>query len=156
HELSPPLNTFRGELTAQTTAHVLPRPALDAVFLELLEAGGNFRSYASAEGRRRSNDGESMYTFRAARGEGAGDSPAYFRGDEMKTLDVERIHETNIVVNDDVESPWEVTGHGSRGAESAHIGADDAILPRKRRHPGIPGGAALGIAVQHQNRFRLE
>src|SRR5262245_9084357 len=155
HEFRPPLDAFGGKLAAQSSGHVLARPTLDALFLELLNAGGNLCVYTRAKRRRRTYDGESTHAGGPSRGKGAGDGPADLRPDEMKPVDLERVHETDVVVDDDVESPGKVARHGRRRAETAHIGTHDAIRPRKRGHPAVPGEAALGIAVQQQYRLGL-
>ena len=87
-----------------------------------------------------------------ASGEGTRDGAADLGPDEMEALDAQRIHEAAEVVDDDVEGPGEIARHGRRRAEAAHVRAHDAIPVREPRHPGIPRGAALGIAVQQEDR----
>src|SRR5262245_22445177 len=70
----------------------------------------------------------------------------------MEALDPQRIQEAAEVVDDAVEGPGEIAWHGSRSAEATHVRTHDAISVREPRHPRIPRGAALGIAVQQEDR----
>jgi hypothetical protein len=70
----------------------------------------------------------------------------------MEALDPQRIHEAAEVVDDDVEGPGKVARHRRGCAEATHVRTHNAILPREPRHPGIPRGAALGVAMQQEDR----
>ncbi len=73
----------------------------------------------------------------------------------MKALDAERVHETDVIVDENVEAPLVIFGHGRRLAETAAVGPHDAIASRKVGHPRIPRKRALGVAVEHQDRIGL-
>jgi hypothetical protein len=70
----------------------------------------------------------------------------------MEALAPQRIHEAAEVVDDEVEGPGEIARHGRGCAEAAHVRAHDAIPVREPRYPCVPRGAALGIAVQQEDR----
>jgi hypothetical protein len=73
----------------------------------------------------------------------------------MDLVEAERVQQAAVVVDDAVERPGELARHRGRRAEAPHVRAHHAVAARERRHPAVPGGAALGVAVQHQDRARL-
>ena len=154
HERDPPLDTRGGEPLAETSCHRAPGPVLHAPGLELF---GQRRDPlgALAERRRRADHGERHHAFRSTRGEGPSDDPADLRADQMKAPNAERVHEAHVVVDDDVERPLEVARHRRRGPVTAHVRSHDAEASRQRGHPGVPGPAALGVAVQQEHRRGL-
>jgi hypothetical protein len=109
---------------------------------------------ARAQGRRRADHGEGRHELRTARREGTGDDAADLGAHQMEPLSSERIHETRVVVDDDVERPWKVARHRRRRAVAAHVRPHDAEPVRQQGHPRVPRLAALGVAVQEDDRFR--
>jgi hypothetical protein len=72
----------------------------------------------------------------------------------VEALSAERVHEPAVIVDDDVERPLEVARHRRRGTVAPHVWPHHPESPRENRHPRVPGQAALGVAVQQQERFR--
>ena len=72
---------------------------------------------------------------------------------DMEAVDAERVRERQEIVDDALDRPAVVERHRRRPAEAAHVGPHDPEAPGHQRHPGVPCLAALGIAVQQQQRL---
>ena len=123
----------------------------EAVLLEL----GRHRGAVLHERQRRADQRQRRHAIRMASGECARDRATDLCSDEMEAVDLQRVHEGDVVIDDALDRPRKIAWHRRGLAEAAHVRPHDLEPARKLGHPAIPRGAAFGITVEHQDRVRL-
>ena len=71
---------------------------------------------------------------------------------EVEAVDAQIVHQQAEILGQAIQGPGIIARHRRRLPKAAHIGPHDPVMPRQGRDPGVPGKAALGIAMQHQHR----
>ena len=108
------------ETCTQTAGHGSARPRLESLLFQLGHQIRNVRGHLMAR-RRRSDHGQGKHMFGAACRKAAHHRAADLGADQVETRYAQGPHQTEVIIDYDIQRPRIITRHRRGSAETAHV-----------------------------------
>ncbi len=135
---------------AEAAGHCPSRPALHVMLLDMSHPGGVAIAERLLTGHQGAQQHQAGHPLRPGRCQPDRDRPRDLGGYQGEAFQPAPAGDPEEVLDQPVEAPAVVSRHGRASPQAAHVRSNDPRVPPEPRHPGVPGLAALGVAVQQQ------